>query len=70
VICLGMALAAVLLAANIWRTSGRRDASAVIEKGAGRTHFLAMCGLAGGIGFAVSILFDTPGLLVVPLCLN
>lgn len=67
-VCLALAVAATLLAARIWRASTTQAPASVIDIGGSRTHFLALCGLSGGFVFVVSILFDTPGLFVVPLC--
>jgi hypothetical protein len=69
-VCFVVALCGVLLAARMWRESARTHAPSTIDKGETRTHFLALCGVVGGIAFSVSILFNVPALFVVPLCPN
>jgi hypothetical protein len=40
----------------------------LIERGEGRTRFLAMCGLMLSIGFFVAITFTSITLLLSPVC--
>jgi hypothetical protein len=40
----------------------------LIERGEGRTRFLAMCGIFVGAGFVVATLFTSLSLLLSPLC--
>jgi hypothetical protein len=55
--CLAAALIGFLLAAGLVKAPRHT-----------RTHFLALCGMFAGAGFAVAILFDTWPILGVPAC--
>jgi hypothetical protein len=44
------------------------DPEHLIERGEGRTRFLAMCGLLLGAGFVVATVFTSVTLLLSPLC--
>ncbi|HEY7900324.1 MAG TPA: hypothetical protein VIC25_03975 [Caulobacteraceae bacterium] len=59
--CLILSLLGAALAFRLWRRPGAGPA-------AGRTRFLAGCGLFSGLGFALAILFDTVPILGVPAC--
>jgi hypothetical protein len=63
---LGMAVAYRNWAATRRETGG--DAEHLIERGEGRTRFLAMCGLLLGAGFTVATVFTSVTLLLSPLC--
>jgi len=71
VACLVLALASTGMALALWRRTraevegGHEE---LLEKGAGRTRFLALWGLLLGGGSAVTILVNTVGLLMVPPC--
>jgi hypothetical protein len=43
-------------------------AAQLIERGEGRTRFLAMCGLLVGAGFVVATLFTSVSLFIAPVC--
>lgn len=56
--CLVISLASLTLIAGLLRSAPPKT----------RTHFLAVCGLYAGVGFAIAILFDTWPILGVPAC--
>jgi len=71
----GAALVVGVLAISIayrnWRAARREaggDPQLLIERGEGRTRFLAMCGLLVGCGFVIATLFSSVALLISPVC--
>jgi hypothetical protein len=50
------------------RAEGGGDTPYLIERGEGRTRFLAMCGLLVGAGFIVATVFSSVTLLISPVC--
>ena len=69
--CLLLVLAGLLVSALIWRRDpgkGLADAGRVQGGQAGRTRFLAACGVFSGLGFVVAVLFDTLPILATPAC--
>jgi hypothetical protein len=71
----GVALVIEVLGFSIayrnWRVTRREtggDPGQLIERGEGRTRFLAMCGLLVGAGFIVATLFTSVSLLIAHLC--
>jgi hypothetical protein len=71
----GMALVVGVLGMTIayrnWsatRAEAGGDAPHLIERGEGRTRFLAMCGLLLGAGFMVATVFTSVALLISPVC--
>lgn len=61
----------ILFAYRNWRaTRGETGGNSqhLIERGEGRTRFLAMWGLLLGSGFIVATLFSSATLLISPLC--
>jgi hypothetical protein len=62
---------AVLVASRNWsvtRGESGGEPRHLLERGEGRTRFLAMCGLLIGAGFVVASLFSTAALVLSPLC--
>ena len=69
--CLLLVLAGLVVCALIWRRDpgeSLADAGRGPGGGAGRTRFLAACGVFSGLGFAVAVLFDTASILGTPAC--
>jgi hypothetical protein len=71
----GVALAVgafgIFVAARNWRATRRETGSSaahLIERGEGRTRFLAMCGLLLGAGFLVAIAFTSVTIFLSPVC--
>lgn len=65
------ALAGGLVAWRSWRqTSGESPGSAhdLLDRGEGRTRFMAMSGMLTSALFLIALLFGTAALFVVPLC--
>ena len=52
------------------RTAGEKDGGpeAALTIGAGRTRFLAVCGMLTSVGFTLAVLFNTIEPLLVPGC--
>ncbi|MDJ0450749.1 hypothetical protein [Methylocystis sp. JR02] len=70
-LCLAIAVVASLVALSVWRrTSGEAEGGheSVIDVGQGRTRFLAIWGVWGGVWFALQILFATISIIWVPAC--
>ncbi len=70
-VALAISACAVLLAHRNWRKTREEsggEAARLIERGEGRTRFLAMCGLMLSIGFFVAITFTSITLLLSPVC--
>lgn len=68
-----IALAGLWVALSNWRQSREEQSGSghhLIERGEGRTCFLAMAGLLTSCGFAVAFLFIFAQLYVAPLCLK
>jgi hypothetical protein len=63
---LGMTIAYRNWRATRGETGG--DTPHLIERGEGRTRFLAMCGLLLGAGFVVATVFTSVTLLISPVC--
>ena len=61
----------ILIAYRDWcatRSETGSDPEQLIERGEGRTRFLAMCGLLVGAGFVVATSFTSVALFLSPLC--
>ena len=61
----------ILIASRNWKVTRREtggDLALLIEQGAGRTRFLAMCGLLVSVGFVVATLFTSITIFLSPLC--
>lgn len=61
----------ITLACKNWRATRREsggDTRHLMERGEGRTRFLAMCGLLLGAGFTVATVFTSVTLLLSPRC--
>jgi hypothetical protein len=61
----------VAIAYRNWRATRRElggNPERLLERGEGRTRFLAMCGLLLGAGFVVATAFSSVTLLLSPLC--
>jgi hypothetical protein len=70
-VALGLGVLGFLVAYRNWSATRREsggNAAHLIERGEGRTRFLAMCGLLLGAGFIVATLFTSVTLLLSPLC--
>jgi hypothetical protein len=70
-VALGVGVLGILIAyrnwsATRWEMGG--DSEHLIERGEGRTRFLAMCGLLLGGGFVIATVFTSVTLLLSPLC--
>lgn len=66
-----VALAATITAWRIWRAVRREvegDDQALVDVGEGRTRFIAMWGLAGGVYFTAAALTTTAALVLTPVC--
>jgi hypothetical protein len=59
-----------VIAYRNWRATRREGGSPMqaLERGEGRTRFLAVCGLLVGAGFVVATLFTSVTLFISPLC--
>ena len=71
IVALAIALLAGLLAYRNWcaaHQEGGEDTAQLMERGEGRTRFLAMCGMLSSSGFLVAIVFTTVILFLSPLC--
>jgi len=70
-VALVVGVVGMTIAYRNWRaTRGETggDTPHLIERGEGRTRFLAMCGLLLGAGFIVATVFTSVTLLISPLC--
>jgi len=68
-LCVGVL--GILIAYRNWSATRREavgDSEHLIERGEGRTRFLAMCGLLLGAGFVIATMFTSVTLLLSPLC--
>jgi len=68
---LAVAVAAIVVSFRSWQRASEEAPGGhlqLIESGEGRTRFLAVWGIWSGVWFAVGILFNTIGVLWVPLC--
>ena len=63
-VCLG----AGALCWRAWQVTRREAEGHAIEKGEGRTRFLAICGALTSFGMALAVVFDTVMLLGAPAC--
>jgi hypothetical protein len=70
---LATAFAAGLVALRLWRATHASDPpvyNELLPPAAGRTRFLAICGVLTGFGALAAIVFDLIALLTVPPCLG
>jgi hypothetical protein len=70
-VALLLGLLGILIAYRNWRATRRETGGnhvVLIERGDGRTRFLAMCGLLVSGGFVVATLFTSVTLFISPLC--
>jgi hypothetical protein len=70
-VALGVGVLGILIAYRNWSATRREtggDSEHLIERGEGRTRFIAMCGLLLGAGFVVATAFTSVTLLLSPLC--
>lgn len=70
-VALGVGVLGIVIAYRNWSATRREtggDSAHLIERGEGRTRFLAMCGLLLGAGFVIATVFTSVTLLLSPLC--
>ena len=71
VVAISIGIAAGLVAWRSWdrtRQEARGGAHTLIDAGAGRTRFLALCGMLASGGFLLALAFASLGLSMVPAC--
>ena len=70
-ICLAVVVAGGVFCRIAWnRTATEKTGGpeATLSIGAGRTRFLAVCGMMSSVGFTLAVLFNTIEPLIVPGC--
>jgi len=66
-----VAAAGIATALSTWRRARHDEPGptyGMVEVGEGRTKFLSVWGVTGGVAFALGICFSTVALLLVPVC--